>query len=423
MRSGFVVAARRALIGWKMLVLSIGALASSDNSGLQMGPIEAYPVLELGLSYDDNVFRAPFAEQASFVGIVSPELLLKAKLSRNEFAMRYQAEIGRYENARQNNYQDQQIIGNVHLDLNTRNRLDLEAGYLAKHDPIGTNRTEGAIGLLEATLLQEEPDRYTIAQASATYSYGAEGAPGRLDLYGGYFSKTYQNNREVTAVFDRDEPNLGGIFYWRVGARTALLWELQGLRFDYDVANLDSTEFRVLTGATWAATAKTSGTVKFGYQQKDLDDTTQLDFSGVAWSVGVQWAPVAHSVLSVESSRVPLERSGSGLFKVVQQVGVDWFHKWKDGVTSTTSFLFANEDFRGSPRVDDRWGAGLRVDYQMRRWLALGVGYDYDKRESNQELFGFDQNTVWLLVTAGIPGSTAATLGPVGIPGRSPLAP
>ena len=417
------VAAARTLIGCELLAFATGALASSDDGGLRMGPIEAYPALELALSYDDNVFRAPFAQRASFVGVLNPALLLKAKLRRNEFALGYQAQIGRYQNARQNNYEDHEVIGNVYLDLSTRNRLNVEAGYFAGHDPIGTNRTEGATGLLEAALLQEEPDRFDIVRAAATYSYGAEGASGRLDAYGGYFSKTYQNNREVTAVFDRDETNLGGIFYWRVRPRASWLLELQGIRFDYDVANLDSTEFSAVTGVAWATTAKTTGTVKLGYQQKDLDDSAQVDFRGIAWSAGVQWAPVTYSVFSLETSRVPKERSGSGLFKVVQEAGISWSHKWRDRVTSTASFSFANEDFRGSARVDDRWHAGLRLDFKMRRWLALAIAYDYDKRDSDEEQFNFDQNTVSLLVTVGLPGSPAATLPPVGAPTGAPIAP
>ncbi len=67
-----------------------------------------------------------------------------------------------------------------------------------------------------------------------------------------------------------------GTLFWNLGPKTQLLAEVT--RYDENYLNnffkanyqLDSSEWRYQVGATWKATAKTTGEFRIGYYQRDM---------------------------------------------------------------------------------------------------------------------------------------------------------
>ena len=51
---------------------------------------------------------------------------------------------------------------------------------------------------------------------------------------------------------------------------------------------LDSEEWRLYTGATWDATAKTTGSVRVGYLTKDFTASDYQDYSSIGWEANLQ---------------------------------------------------------------------------------------------------------------------------------------
>jgi hypothetical protein len=371
---------------------------AAPAEGVPVGPFIALPRLALDLGYDDNVFRSERNEVDSLFYVIRPGGELQADYGPNAYSLLYELAVGRYDDARQNDFVDHELVGTADLEFTARNRLGLELAYLKLHDPIGTSRTAGE----QDVPSQQDADRFDLWNADGRYSYGASGAKGRLDLFGGYLSKEYKNNRNQTRQFDRDEGNIGTTFFWRVQPDTALLVEFENTKFDYDSSDLSSTERRYLGGVTWAATAKSTGTAKFGYLEKDFDEPQFGDFEGSSWEVGVAWAPRTYSTLDLRSSRRPQEASTSGSFKNVTRYAVLWNHQWRERLSSQAGFSYATEAYGDSSRNDDRLNLGLRADYQIRRWLSFGISYTYDDNDSNQNRFDYTRNIYRLLINAAL---------------------
>ena len=60
-------------------------------------------------------------------------------------------------------------------------------------------------------------------------------------------------------------------------------------------------------------------------------------------------------------------------------------------LSSTASYEYAVNDYEGVSREETINSAGLRVNYQMRRWLDLKAGVNYTDQDSNVAGFDYDR--------------------------------
>jgi len=380
-----------------LAVLSpIMALAQQDDGGsVPVGPFMLYPSLTVQYLRDDNILRQPSGtEQSDDVFMASPALDFRIEKGGQLYRIGYQAEVGRYGSSSADDYEDQNLIGELDVGLGRRGRLNMQAEYLDEHDARGTQRTEGAVGL-PAT-----PDEWHATRFDGTLSYGAEKAYGRVELNAGYFSKVYDNNRTLTAVRDRDNTDFGVTLYYNVAPRTDLLLQAAITDIDYATATLDSQERRYLAGITWEATAKTSGTVKIGRLEKNFDIAGRTNFAGSSWEASAQWSPRTYSTVDIATSRRTDETNGTGDFILTQDLSLTWNHKWSSDISTKVNYLVANDDYDPTVRQDDRTQYGVSMSYQVRRWLKVGVGYSYDKRESSSNAFDYKRNVYGITVGA-----------------------
>src|SRR5690606_22520093 len=141
--------------------------------------------------------------------------------------------------------EDHTLRGQYDVQFDSRNFLRLGVDHLRARDPRGT--TDRPIG--------SEPDEYKLTSPYAAYAFGAEGARGRAELYYFGYDRKYLTNREFTQFADRKTHEVGGAFYWRVGAKTRLLGEVRNTDINYRIAGtaeqgagFDSEERRYFVG-------------------------------------------------------------------------------------------------------------------------------------------------------------------------------
>ncbi len=71
-----------------------------------------------------------------------------------------------------------------------------------------------------------------------------------------------------------------------------------------------------------------------------------------------------------------------------------------DRFSTTVKLSYEQEDYEGAqlvdPREDDTTSALLSADYQFRRWLQLGIYYQFSERDSNRDIVTFDRNVMGL---------------------------
>ena len=379
--------------------------AQTPPGAIPVGSMFLYPALEVAIKRDSNILIQPAASAKSdTIGYLRPSVRLEAQQGVNIYSLGYSGEYGRYNSSTADNFENHALAANANMTLDARNHLTAKLQYLDRVDPRGTLN-------LVAT---PTPNRYREPSVLGLYTYGAEGAQGKLELAGGYADKRYLNNRDVTSQLDHNTTDYGGTFLWRVQPKTYATFNLRQSKYEYKdpISTLDSTDTFMLLGVRWEATAATTGRFAVGHQTKKFDSAGtaagRQDFSGPSWEGGVNWKPLTYTSLDYDTYRRTYDSTGLGNFTVNQTHQVVWTHAWSSRVTSILTGLYMNDQFSNAPvaaiggasREDTTKSAELRVTYNMRRWLNIGADYTYTNRDSNDANFNYNRNQYMLFVAA-----------------------
>ena len=374
--------------------------AQQDAAGVAMGSGYVFPGLDLTFLHDDNLTNADVNEIDTFGWKVEPSLLYEQTSNRSRFAADWRLDAGFYEDSSEDDYVDNFVSGIFEYQPTNRFSSALKADFKDSHDPRGTGRAEG-----ELVGAQQDFDEWHSFGVEGNLSYGLEEGKARLEGDVGYTTKEYDNNRASTFVRDRDDTYGAARFFYRLAPNTDFVLEGRLADHTYDqtatgVASLDSFVYRVLAGVTWEATAKTTGYVKAGYIEKDFDDGTREDGDDFTWEIGITWEPRSYSIVNLSSSRDFQETNGAGNF--IQKdnfITADWTHYWQERLSTTVNFSYTEDTFDPTTREDKLTNAGVKLNYELRRWLTVSGGYRYDERNSNSNAFDYERNIFELMVS------------------------
>ena len=381
------------------LVASVGCMAEPleypEAQGFELYEgLRLAPMLSADLLMDDNVARTHDDQIDSLVTIVSPGVLLFSKSETREYGLGYRAEAGRYLDSEEDNYVDNYLEAFIKNSLNVRNYVELSANYIDSHEARGTGFSRGLGDLLE------EPDQFKRKNVTGLYRYGADGAKGRIELLG-----ALENTDFDTALFvdnrDYDTGVASGRFIYRPGAKIDYSLELRRRSVSYnnlsnEFLGLDSVENAVLFGLAWEATAKTSGSVKVGFQEKEFDEVTRSNFSSPTWDVDIFWEPKVNHTFNLSARRDIEESRGFDDFTDVRTFSLSLISEWSDKISSTARVYTQDVDYSGLERNEKDVGADFKVSLEARRWLGFALGYSTQSVESSSEQFGFDRNVLYV---------------------------
>ncbi|MEE9426306.1 MAG: outer membrane beta-barrel protein [Methylococcales bacterium] len=402
-----------------LLLNSIPALSAEDeDGGIPVIGGVIYPSLGVKSYYNDNVLLQDKNSKDSFVIVTSPRAKYFLEGDITEFKLDMGIEDGFYTHSHNDNYFD--LDANVDMSYYATERITFfgNAGYKKGHEARG----EGSQTGLNA-LNFDHPHRYRLWGAEAGFKYGVEevGMP-RIESSYSHDERRYSNNRERTRFQERNEERVNTALFYQVLPNTSLLIESTLSRFSYmegrqtrgeeaeavdATDDLDSYQYSVLGGLKWQATYQTEGRFKIGWNEKFFDAKERGNSAGFSWELGVDWQPLAYTMLSLSTSQRLEEADGLGNDATVRRVDLSWKHYWREWFKTTTSFYYSNQDFSGRSIVDDRagnsrdredddFGVELRADYEFRRWLTVGIDYSYSMRNSSRGGFDYERNMVGL---------------------------
>jgi len=370
-----------------------GLMMTSPSRGRALGLTEGiyvFPAAMIGYGYNDNVTALSTGKKGSSVVVVNPEVVAEIKNRGDRYTLAYTGNYGRYQSSSADDFDNHTFWAGADDYWTTRLRTGIGFGYVMKSDPRGTT----ALG---ATTLSE-PSRWHAPVFRALVSYGAKGAPGRLELETSYMNKRYENNRATTESYDVDIATFAGRFFYRVMPKTYALIELRNAENNYKLATAinDNSDRRVYLGLTWDATAKTEGTIKVGKAYKNFNNQAMKDATGNAWEVGVRWSPQTYSVIALESERSLYDSTGVGTYVTGTSTTLNWDHKWASYVNSRLSVGKLVTDYQGAGRKDDTKTYSAAFYREIGRHVRAGLSYIYTDRNSNQAGFDFKRNATML---------------------------
>lgn len=348
------------------------------------------PTLKVAESYDDNFRAVENDEESSWITTIAPTFTLGAEGRKSAYQVSYTAVSDTFHSSHKDNNTDHHLTGDVGMEFDARNRLKLNAGY---HDVEDT-----------ASLDQQvENDMYNTKNVGGVYTYGAETARAQIDFGANYEELRYTNSDHLNADKERDSTALRSTFYYRVAPKTKALLEARYTDYNYvsnDLRNSENTG--LLAGVTWEATAKTTGTAKFGHEKKDFDDASVGEKSGGMWEVGATWEPRTYSRFGLNTRRGFDEGEDNASTIESQTTTLSWEHDWAERLTSNVSYTRSDRDYQDIDREDkiDTFGVGLT--YAMRRWLDVGIGYKYSENDSDAVNESYERNIYALTFNASL---------------------
>jgi polysaccharide biosynthesis protein VpsM len=386
--SGLSTSQQANLAGYQ--AAGIGARDGSSRGGaVRMGPLFVYPELAFGFGRNDNITGTKTDKVASNFYTLQPGITAELKTRADTYSLQYQGNFTRYVSSKDDNVDQHYTAFNAENIFTGRSKINWLLAYTQGYDARGSNNTSTNL---------DEPSRWSMPQAKAMYSYGAQGAKGRIEVEAGTTHKSYLNNRDTMDVYDRNTNSYAGRFFYRIQPKTSLLFEARGAKNDYTAsdATLDNKERRYYIGAEWEATAATSGSFKIGRMTKDFDQTG-TKASGGSWEAAVRWEPLTYSYIDFLSSKSIDDPDGLGEYQVNKNYSAVWNHAWSSYVSSHVSIGKTNTKYEGD-RTDDIYRYGVGMSYDMRRWLRLNVDYNYTTRDSTDADYEYNRNVLMFSV-------------------------
>lgn len=386
----------------EILVGLVLALASgpvlTDEKTFDFGPFKVAPSAQVQFKHDDNIFRSSDDEQDSSIIVIKPRVEATVTNGASNYMLYGEAENGTYNDSSDDNYTDFAIGGEAHVEFNRRNTLDVKVAFLDEHEDRGTGYSQGAQvqGI-------DKPDEYEDTLVDARYTFGGAASKGRLELAAKVLDKNFTNNKPDSDLRDRSEKSLGATFFWQVMPKTSILVEGRQREIDYDVDlnnpelnTLDSDETDLFLGVKWIATARTTGTVKFGTGERDFDDSLAEDFDESRWEATIDWRPRPQTLVKFGTQRSGEETRGSGTFVDRKEYQVVWANQWTNRIRSEASAYIAEDAYDGTDRDDDISLYRLGIVYTQRPWLSWELSVTADERDSNAADLDYDRNVVQL---------------------------
>lgn len=349
------------------------------------------PTLGLSEKYDDNFRELENNRDASWVTSVTPGFELLAEDRNSAYRLTYDANSEIYHDASDASNTDHSLKLESVLEFSARQRLKLEAGYRQVEDA-------------NSTAVSGENDKYHSSSLGGVYSFGSERALNRIDLGANYEELRYDNSDGINADEERDTSAFSATWLHRLGGSTYALLEARHTDYDYLIPSSprNSTNDALLLGATWDATAKTTGKLRVGYEKKDFEDSSRDDLDSPMWEVGIDWKPRTYSKFTLTARRAFDEGDdGSDAIKSTS-TALSWGHGWTERVTSNISFGLTRDVYEGQAREDDITSASLGLTYKMRRWLDIEIGYRYRDNDSSASNESFQRNIYLISLTGSL---------------------
>jgi hypothetical protein len=380
-----------------LFVVSICSdIFAQEAAAIYVGPFDVTPTLNINVENNDNVFSESAGNETSAtLAQFVPGITAIADDGVVRYSLGYQLENGRYNGVDNNNYTDHKLEAKMDWRLDIRHLIEFGGTESRGHD----ERTIDSVSGLNTTELDKTKSR----EFSANYTFGSEGARGRLAIGFKTNSLRYLTNQQATSVLESDTEAINARFSVGFGASSRALVEIVDTdnSFRANEAN-DRQDRRYLMGVEWEVSDLVKGNVRLGRSQSDLINTVG-DTSSSVGEASITWSPVEHSVFTLSANRAAQNTENNiGSFVERSELSLGWNYKVNDRLTAAVSAGRQRDDFVNTNRRDTLNDTQLQLRYAFRRWLDVGMGITRIKRMSSDPSLSYGNNKIVLSVNASL---------------------
>ncbi len=219
-----------------------------------------------------------------------------------------------------------------------------------------------------------------------------------------YFNFYLHYDDEVNQFLDRVDNGLNLYGYFNYSLKTSFFLEYKYVDIAYDERDrIDNNSNFLYGGIKWDTTEKLALLLKLGYQKKKYDDEflDLDDFDGMVYDFQFTYRYSEKTVVEFDSYRTNEETDYYlASDKTVLGAALTYRQKFSERWSGSLGVVYEDADYSDmvEANIDDRDDQTIfiepAVQYLFRDWLMFELAYEYESRDSNDDLFDYDSNTV-----------------------------
>jgi len=356
-----------------------------DPLGIRAGAFLIYPATTIEGEHDDNIYATNTDEDSAYIAHFRPELGIDSNWGRHALNFDAAADIARYDDHNDENYDDYHARVDGRLDIQQQNNLSGGAGYAHEHVSRSSPNDEAA---------SKEPTTYDVGSLSAAYRHRLNRLTFRVGGTADNFDYDNGKTESGTTIDNQDQNRdqytvLGQVNYEIQPEYSAFFRAIyKDVNYDQKYDNNDlqrsSDGYQFDVGTELFFSGVMFGEVYIGYVERDYDDPTLDSIDKFTGGGSVTWLPTGLTTVIFAAERdidETIVDNTSGILGTQGSVNVD--HELLRNLLLNARLVVRDEDFEGTSRNDDYVKIGLGAKYLMNRHLYLTMGYDYLDRDSN----------------------------------------
>ena len=211
---------------------------------------------------------------------------------------------------------------------------------------------------------------------------------------------------EINEPLDRIDNVFDLYGYYIYSLKTSFFLQYRYTDVSYDsAAEKDNDQNYIYGGITWNTTEKLSILFKLGSQDRNYESDTvagSYDWSGFSFDLQTLYRWTEKTQFSLDMYRKSEESdSAVAIDKVVLGARFGYRQNITDKLNASLDLIYESADYTQiieTSRDDDRYYVRPALQYYFRKWLMTELAYVYDKRESTDDLFDYESNTVLLSI-------------------------
>ncbi len=353
-----------------------------DPAPIEFGSFELFPTLELGETYDTNIYAARNDRRDDMIGTVRPIVSLFSNWGRHALSVTTFGDINYYSEHPDENYHNAVIDVNGRYDIVNQEWLAARGGYqhLAEQRS-SPNAVNGS-----------EPTTFGLAKAGLTFYRGI----GQVKLNADYDFKRfdYNNTPSTNGTIDqsgrdRDEHVMGATIGYDLSGNVRPY-----IKGAYNIREYDnnpthkSDGYNAVLGATMDFGGITSLDLFAGYMVQNYDKfIVKKTVSSPRVGGRLDWNVTGLTSVVLEADRTIEETTHTGYNSFFSTGGsATVTHELLRNVLVEANFAFTRNDFNGTgTRQDDVINAGLGGRYLINRNLYTDLLYSWERRYSTDD--------------------------------------
>ncbi len=369
-----------------------------DAAGIRAGSFMLYPELELGVTYDDNVFGTQNNTDSDIYYGVSPSVSVESDFGRHALNFNGYTDSRFYSSDTSEDRFDWGVAADGVVDVSQFTQIQANVGYdELTESRTSTNRVAGGI----------EPTEYDVFSAGITFNQRFNRLTASVGAQ--YIDNDYKDDAAIGGgtidqdFRDHDKLVIPARLSYDVSPDTSIFVAGSYNTREYDqqppsvAVNRDSDGYDIGVGAAFDFTNLIRGEAFVGYLEQEYDQIGFQKVDGIDFGLNGEWYASELTTVTAGINRSVEESSSagsSGHLDTNYEVGIA--HELQRNIILTADASYLDVEFEGITRDDETISAGVGVEYLVNRNAELALGYDYTSRDSTLAGQDYDKSVVGL---------------------------